>query len=122
MGRQNAIRFAVSNSKETKAGGVKATVMLTVAVFLAAFCTESVAIVGAGVPSIIHTDKFSTDYTGELAPGKQCDTLAAIRTDAPFCHDPLQVFQLPLYCYLSLGLIECDVTPDPYGTGAQQVK
>ena len=122
LGRQNAIRFAVANSKVTKACGVKAAVMFAAAVLIAACGTESVAIVGAGVASFIHTDKFPTDYIGELATGKQCDTLAAIRTGAPFCHDPVQVFQRPLYCYRSLGAIECYATPDPYGTGAQQVK
>ena len=102
--------------------GLRATFILVAVTLLVACGTESVAIVGAGVASFIHTDKFPTDYIGELATGKECDTLAALKTGAPFCHDPVQVFQRPLYCYRSLGSIECYTTPDPYGTGARQVK
>ncbi len=102
--------------------GLRAIVVLAAITLMAACGTESVAIVGAGVASFIHTDRFPTDYIGELATGKQCDTLAALKTGAPFCRDPVQVYQRPLYCYRSLGAIECYTTPDPYGTGARQVK
>ena len=102
--------------------GIAAFVFAATAMLAAACGTESVAIVGAGIASFIHTDRFPTDYIGELATGKQCDTLSALKFGTPFCHDPVQVFQRPLYCYRSLGSIECYATPDPYGTGARRVQ
>jgi hypothetical protein len=101
---------------------VTAAVLLAAAFFVTACGTGSVAIVGAGIASFIPPDRFPTDYIGELATGKQCDTLSALKYRTPFCHDPVEVFQRPLYCYRSLGSIECYATPDPYGTGMRRVK
>ena len=102
--------------------GTTASVFVAIAMLVAACGTESVAIVGASLASFIHTDKFPTDYIGELATGKECNTLSALKFRTPFCQDPVQVFQRPLYCYRSLGSIECYATPDPYGTGARRVQ
>jgi len=99
--------------------------ILATVFFLAVACgTESVYVLGAGLANFIYTDQVPTDFVAEYASGKQCSLLKAIEDGGPLCRDSYQrkIIEKPIYCYRTIGVPTCYATPDPYGTGAQQIR
>jgi hypothetical protein len=104
----------VIQTGQNKIRGILSSVFIVITVLVAAPCAEPVAIVAAGIASIIHTDKIPTNYMGKLAARKQCDTFLMLKFSAHICHEPIQVVQHPIYCNRSLGSFECYITLTPY--------
>lgn len=86
--------------------------------------TESVIALGAGLANFIHTDQLPTDYVAERASKKQCNLLKSLEDGGPMCRDSFErrIIEKPIYCYRTIGKPTCYTTPDPYGTGASQIR
>lgn len=106
--------------------GMKILVPVAAMAFLVASCggTESVFALGVGLANFVHTDKLPTDYVAEYASGKECNLLKSIEDGGPMCRDSFErnIIERPIYCYRTIGQPTCYATPDPYGTGAQQIQ
>lgn len=93
---------------------------------LGACGAETAAVYGAAAATatIVETDKTPPDIIASIATGLDCDTLRAKRDDGAWCRQPDAgvVIEPPLYCYRSLGAVTCYDRPDPYGTGAREVR
>ena len=80
-----------------------------------------IALAGA-TSTIINTDKLPTDFIGDAVTGLDCNTIRQTRDKGPLCRAPEQrVIERPVYCYRTLGDMNCYEQPDPFGDGAQQV-
>ena len=74
--------------------------------------------------AFIMTDKLPTDMIAEAATGLDCSYVRHLDDKGPVCRsqDYGQVIEKPIYCYKSLGRVDCYDYPDPYGVGAQHVE
>ena len=80
---------------------------------------------GAGVAtSFIMTDKLPTDSIAEAFTGLNCSYVKHLDDKGPICRsqDYGQVIEKPIYCYKSIGKVDCYDYPDPYGVGAQYIQ
>lgn len=79
------------------------------------------AVAGA-TSTIINTDKLPTDFIADAVTGLDCNSIRQSRDKGPLCRAPEQrVIERPVYCYRTLGDMNCYERPDPFGDGAQQV-
>lgn len=79
----------------------------------------------AGITTaFIMTDKLPTDMIAEAATGLDCSYVKHLDDGGPVCRsqDYGQVIEKPIYCYKSLGKVDCYDYPDPYGVGANHVE
>lgn len=76
----------------------------------------------ASAAVVINEDKTPSDLIASSMTGLDCDTIRKSRDKGPLCR-PLQedVIDPPVYCYKTLGKIDCFRTPDPYGYPQQKV-
>ena len=80
-----------------------------------------VALAGA-TSTIINTDKLPTDFIADAVTGLDCNSIRQSRDKGPLCRAPEQrVIERPVYCYRTLGDMNCYEAPDPFRDGAQQV-
>ena len=123
------IRLAGTGSVEE--GGVRnfhrvrrLAVTLSILLLVSSCGAESVIALGAGLASFVHTDQVPTDYIAERASGKQCDLLKSLEYGGPLCRNTFErrIIEKPIYCYRTIGKPTCYATPDPYGTGATQIR
>jgi len=95
----------------------------TAALMLAGCGAEPGFLAVAGATStIVNTDKLPTDFIAEAVTGLDCNSIRQSRDKGPLCRAPEQrVIERPVYCYRTLGDMNCYEQPDPFGDGAQQV-
>ena len=76
------------------------------------------------VTAFIMTDKLPTDMIAEAMTGLNCSYVDHLDDGGPICrsHDYGQVIEKPIYCYKTLGKVDCYDYPDPYATGAHYVQ
>ena len=77
---------------------------------------------GAEVASVVNTDKTLTDHVASNLTGHDCSTVK-VKSRGKYCIDQnsIPAPQPAVYCYRSLGDINCYENPDPYANGAVQV-
>lgn len=65
---------------------------------------------------IINEDKTPADLLASAITGLDCDTIRKSRDRGPLCRPPRQdIIEPPLYCYRTLGTVNCFERPNPYG-------
>ena len=76
--------------------------------------TGCVGIVGAEGVSVMATDKTVVDHVISLSSGKNCST---IRKDLgmTYCEEDEVGVQDEVYCYRTLGRVNCFAVPAPHG-------
>ena len=93
---------------------------------LAAACgtTGSFYLLTAQLASFIQTDKLPLDYLAEIASGKECRSLVAMRDGGPLCRDTFDpvIYEKPIYCYRTIGAITCYSKRDPFKTNAEHIR
>lgn len=73
--------------------------------------------------TVINTDKLPTDFIAEAVTGLDCNSVRQSRDGGALCRSPhREVIERPIYCYRSLGTVNCYDEPDPYRDGRQPVK
>ncbi len=102
--------------------------MMAVVALAAAGCTETGATgaaATAAVPAVLatslltlpQTKKLPTDHLASWATGRDC-SVVHYEQDGQYCMDPpKEVDRQKLYCFKTLGAVECHQRPDPYYTG-----
>lgn len=76
----------------------------------------------ASTTIIINEDKTPTDLVAGAVTGLDCDTIRKSRDKGPLCRAPREeIIEAPVFCYRTLGKIDCFREPDPYGYAQQQV-
>lgn len=77
--------------------------------------TPATALMATGAV-IIAEDKTPTDLLASAVTGLDCDTIRKSRDKGPLCRpEQEEVIEAPVYCYRTLGTINCFDRPDPYG-------
>lgn len=70
----------------------------------------------ASTAVVINEDKTPTDLIASAVTGLDCDTIRKSRDKGPLCRPQEQdVIERPIFCYRTLGTINCFDRPDPYG-------
>ena len=79
-------------------------------------------VLSAATASFVNSDKLPTDHLAEAITGLDCSTVRMINDQGPLCRreEPI-VIEPPLYCYRTLGSIDCYREPDPFNSGADIV-
>lgn len=76
----------------------------------------------AATSTVINSDKLPTDFIADAVTGLDCNSIRQSMDKGPLCRAPEQrVIERPVYCYRTLGTINCYDQPDPYRDGAEQV-
>lgn len=84
----------------------------------------SALVAGAGIATLIATDKTITDHVVSLVKDEDCRTTAYFETGhycQPHAEEVVTVVREPVYCYRTLGDVDCHAMPNPYGGRAQPV-
>lgn len=76
----------------------------------------------AATSTVVNSDKLPTDFIADAVTGLDCNSIRQSEDKGPLCRAPEQrVIERPVYCYRTLGNINCYDHPDPYRDGAEQV-
>ena len=76
----------------------------------------------AATSTVVNSDKLPTDFIADAVTGLDCNSIRQSMDKGPLCRAPEQrVIERPVYCYRTLGTINCYDQPDPYRDGAEQV-
>ncbi|MDF1749853.1 MAG: hypothetical protein P1V34_13360 [Alphaproteobacteria bacterium] len=71
---------------------------------------------------IINEDKTPSDLLASAITGQDCDTIRKNRDKGPLCRAPREeVIEAPVFCYRTLGNVNCFSEPDPYGYDQQEI-
>ena len=71
---------------------------------------------------IINEDKTPSDLIASAGTGQDCDTIRKSRDKGPLCRAPREeVIEAPVFCYRTLGTVNCFAEPDPYGYDQQEI-
>ncbi|WP_420549985.1 hypothetical protein [Curvivirga sp.] len=78
----------------------------------------------ATTSGVVMDDKLPTDYIAEAYTGEDCSYIRQLDDGGPLCRsaDYGKVVEQPLYCYNTLGTVNCYTRPDPYGNGQTPVQ
>ena len=69
---------------------------------------------GASMLTLPQTKKTPTDHLISMATGRDCSVIH-YEQDGAFCQDPpKEIDRRSLYCFKTLGEVECHQRPDPY--------
>jgi hypothetical protein len=84
---------------------------------------STAAALGVGATAfIINEDKLPTDLIAEAVTGLDCNTIRKQKDKGPLCRPARQeVIEAPVYCYKTLGRIDCFDRPNPYGYQQQTI-
>ena len=86
-----------------------------------ALITPATALMASGAV-VIAEDKTPTDLIASAITGLDCDTVRKSRDKGPLCRPEKQeIIEKPVYCYRTLGEINCFNEPDPYGYDQQEI-
>ena len=111
----------MQNAKST----ILKTTLLGISLSVAACTPADPAIVSAAATTgVVMEDKLPTDYIAEMYTGQDCSQIRKIDDGGPLCRsaDYGKVVEQPIYCYSTLGNVNCYTRPDPYGTGQTPVQ
>ncbi len=75
---------------------------------------------GVDGATVITTGKTISDHIVSYATGKNCSTVRR-QTGQNFCEEDDLSTPEEIYCYNSLGKVNCFASPQPYGQGGQTV-
>ena len=75
---------------------------------------------GVDGATVITTGKTISDHIVSYATGKNCSTVRR-QTGQNFCEEDDLSTPEEIYCYNSLGDVNCFASPQPYGQGGQTV-
>ena len=105
---------------------IKISITLFALLFLSGCTTagsSATGIIGVAT-SFIMTDKLPTDNMAEIATGLDCSYVRHLDDKGPVCrsHDYGKVIEKPIYCYRTLGKVDCYDYPDPFAVGAYHVE
>ena len=87
----------------------------------------SAGVMAAGTPVVLggalltlpQTGKLPTDHLASWATGRDCSVLH-YEQEGAYCKDaPIQIDHRSLYCFKTIGAVECHQRPDPYYGGEQ---
>lgn len=78
----------------------------------------------ATTTGVVMDDKLPTDYIVEAYTGEDCSYIRQLEDGGPLCRsaDYGKVVEQPLYCYSTLGNVQCYTKPDPFGNGQTPVQ
>ncbi|CAK0758603.1 exported hypothetical protein [Azospirillaceae bacterium] len=81
--------------------------------------------VGAGagavtLGSLSATKKLPTDHLLSMATGRECSIVTFEQT-GHYCPPNITVDRSGVYCYRTLGEVDCHQLPDPYQNGQSQL-
>ena len=81
------------------------------------------ALLAAGATTTtVMEDKLPSDFIAEAVTGQDCSYIRHVKDKGPLCRpERREVIERPLYCYRTLGQIECFEERDPYGIGQRTV-
>ncbi len=88
-------------------------------------CAESgVGFAASTIAVIINEDKLPSDFIGDAVSGEDCNSIRRMEDGGPLCRKLItpEFIDRPVYCYRTLGAVECFDKRDPYGTGAQMIE
>lgn len=113
-------------SASISSGRRRAGIAVILIAWLVTACgsTESVYLGGAALANFVYSDKLPTDYIAEFASGQECSFLKSLKDDGPLCRESFDrvVYERPIYCYRTLGRIDCFEHRDPYGRSTTRVR
>ncbi len=105
--------------------GAGAAVALALAALLLAGCFgvgAPAAIAGGAASTVIAEDKLPTDFLAEAVTGQDCNYIRHLDDKGPYCRPrERRVIERPLYCYRTLGGIDCYEERNPYGVHQRTV-
>ena len=106
---------------------LQAIVLITAFISLVGCAASSlgVGLLTASTSVIVMEDKLPTDLLAEYATGKDCNAIRRMEDKGPLCRSPARIVEYiePLiYCYRTLGAVECYDRPDPYNAGARPIE
>jgi len=81
------------------------------------------ALLAAGsTTTTVLEDKLPTDLLADAVTGQDCSYIRKLEDKGALCRPHRrEVIERPLYCYRTLGQIECFEERDPYGIGQRTV-
>ena len=82
-------------------------------------CDPTLLFTGAGVVTLVATDKTMTDHALSAALDRDCSFVRSSRGES-FCVQEPYVMQTE-HCYRTLGNVTCYSLPDPQASDAQRV-
>ncbi|MEQ8604569.1 MAG: hypothetical protein RIB45_14740 [Marivibrio sp.] len=83
--------------------------------------TGALLAAGATTTTVLE-DKLPSDFIAEAVTGQDCSYIRQLEDKGPLCRpERREVIERPLYCYRTLGQIECFEERDPYGIGQRTV-
>lgn len=87
----------------------------TAAGLLAGCAGPEIAAVGAaaGLATFTSTKKTLTDHAASAVTGRDCSLISWTETGV-YCPEQVVVDRSNLYCYRTLGGVDCHTLPDPY--------
>lgn len=107
-------------------GRRKAGIVIVLGALIAAACgsTTTVFVASTALANFVYTDKLPSDYLAEFATGEECNFLKAQKDGGPVCRESFEriVYERPIYCYRTIGEIECYDKRDPYGSTSTRVQ
>ena len=82
------------------------------------------AALASTIAVIINEDKLPSDFIGDAVSGEDCNSIRRMEDGGPLCRKLItpEFIDRPVYCYRTLGAVECFDKRDPYGTGAQMIE
>ena len=86
---------------------------------------EPLAAVGiSSVAVIITEDKLPTDLIADAVTNQDCNSIRKMEDKGPLCRDKAEetYIETPVFCYRTLGTIECYDKRDPNNVGAQHIR
>ena len=101
------------------------------AILLSIFLLSGCGVVGSSATGIIGiatsfimSDKLPTDNIAEIATGLDCSYVRHLDDKGPVCRsqDYGVVIEKPIYCYKTLGKVDCYDYPDPFNIGVNHVE
>ncbi|MFK7867207.1 MAG: hypothetical protein AB8B77_07205 [Alphaproteobacteria bacterium] len=83
-----------------------------------------VLLAASSLAIIITEDKLPTDLIGDAATGEDCNAIRRLEDKGPLCrpHITPEIIDRPIYCYRTLGAVECFSKRDPYDSSAQIIE
>ncbi len=81
---------------------------------------SGVVLSGAALYSLTTTDKLPHDHLVSAATGADCSIVAFEQT-GQYCPPELAVDRSDVYCYRTLGGVDCHLIPDPYRNGNRAI-
>lgn len=98
--------------------GIKILVFLIFPLPFLAGCTGAetgFALAVGATSTLINTDKLPFDHIGDAVTGLDCNSLRRMEDGGALCRskDYGRVIEKPVYCYPTLGEMDCYAYPDP---------